>query len=92
VKGGAAISQTGERVDRDGTVDGMREGFIACLSPPAPLRPKSHRGLGHVGPSRRAPTDHLGCLALSWRLAAAAGALCTSWRLAINYFSYLVYN
>jgi hypothetical protein len=54
------LSRTGERVDRDGTVDGMCEGVFACLSPLAPARPESHNSKGQVGPSRRAPTDQLG--------------------------------
>jgi hypothetical protein len=33
-KGGATIYRTGERVDRDGTVDGMCEGFFLSTFPP----------------------------------------------------------
>jgi hypothetical protein len=32
VKGGATISRTGERVDRDGTVDGLCEGVFRMPS------------------------------------------------------------
>jgi hypothetical protein len=54
------LSWTGERVDRDGTVDDLCEGFLAYLSLPTPARLGSHMIRGQVGPSRRGPDDELG--------------------------------
>jgi hypothetical protein len=61
------MSRTVERVDRDESVDDMREVF-ACLFPLAPARPEAHMRIGNVGPSRRAPSDRLSYSAPSQRL------------------------
>jgi hypothetical protein len=40
------MPRAGERVDWDGTVDDMCEGFFACRPSPAPARPESHMCIG----------------------------------------------
>jgi hypothetical protein len=48
------ISRTGMCKDRVGTFDNLSEGFFACPSSPAPVRPESHRSRGEAGPTRPA--------------------------------------
>jgi hypothetical protein len=56
------------RVDRDGIVDGVSEGFLRILPPLAPARPESHMFKGQEGPSQQAQADQLGgqCPRKSW--------------------------
>jgi hypothetical protein len=69
---GASISRTGERADRDGTVDDLCEGVFRLLFHPAPARPESYMSGGHVDSSRRARADQFGLSAHSQLLERAA--------------------